>query len=119
MSPNPRRTILGTSALPYANGAPHLGHIVEQGTTDQIFSPPYHPYTEALLSAIPIADTSVVKKHIVLEGDIPSPVNPPKGCKFHTRCKYCTEICTQVVPELEEVRPNHFVACHHKLEAKE
>ena len=55
----------------------------------------------------------------ILEGDIPSPVNPPKGCKFHTRCKYCTEICTQVVPEWEEVRPNHFVACHHKLEVKE
>ena len=66
----------------------YLGHIVEQGTTDQIFSPPYHPYTEALLSAIPIADTSVVKKHIVLEGDIPSAMNPPSGCPFQTRCRY-------------------------------
>jgi peptide/nickel transport system ATP-binding protein len=66
----------------------YLGHIVEQGTTDQIFSPPYHPYTEALLSAIPIADTSVVKKHIVLEGDIPSAMNPPPGCPFQTRCRY-------------------------------
>ena len=66
----------------------YLGHIVEQGTTDQIFSPPYHPYTEALLSAIPIADTSVVKKHIVLEGDIPSAMNPPTGCPFQTRCRY-------------------------------
>ena len=66
----------------------YLGYIVEQGTTDQIFSPPYHPYTEALLSAIPIADTSVVKKHIVLEGDIPSAMNPPTGCPFQTRCGY-------------------------------
>ena len=66
----------------------YLGHIVEQGTTDQIFSPPYHPYTEALLSAMPIADTSVVKKHIVLEGDIPSAMNPPSGCPFQTRCRY-------------------------------
>ena len=55
----------------------------------------------------------------VLEGDIPSPVNPPKGCKFHTRCKYCTEICTHVVPDWEEVTPNHFVACHHKLHTNE
>ncbi|TIW32752.1 MAG: ATP-binding cassette domain-containing protein, partial [Mesorhizobium sp.] len=66
----------------------YLGYIVEQGTTDQIFSPPYHPYTEALLSAIPIADTSVIKKHIVLEGDIPSAMNPPTGCPFQTRCGY-------------------------------
>ena len=66
----------------------YLGYIVEQGTTDQIFAPPYHPYTEALLSAIPIADTSVVKKHIVLEGDIPSAMNPPSGCPFQTRCGY-------------------------------
>ena len=71
----------------------YLGHIVEQGTTDQIFSPPYHPYTEALLSAIPIADTSVIKKHIVLEGDIPSAMNPPSGCPFQTRCR-----CKKLVP---------------------
>ena len=66
----------------------YLGHIVEQGTTDEIFAPPYHPYTEALLSAIPIADTSVAKRHIVLEGDIPSAMNPPSGCPFQTRCPY-------------------------------
>ena len=65
----------------------YLGHVVEQGTTDQIFAPPYHPYTEALLSAIPIADTSVIKKRIVLEGDIPSAMNPPPGCPFQTRCR--------------------------------
>ena len=70
----------------------YLGHIVEQGSTDQIFAPPYHPYTEALLSAIPIADTSVVKKHIVLEGDIPSAMNPPPGCPFQTRCRYKSQV---------------------------
>ncbi|MBE9556875.1 MAG: ABC transporter ATP-binding protein, partial [Proteobacteria bacterium] len=64
----------------------YLGHVVEQGTTDQVFAPPYHPYTEALLSAVPIADTSIVKKHIVLDGDIPSAMNPPPGCPFQTRC---------------------------------
>ena len=84
-----------------------------------IFHHPIHPYTEALLNAIPTTDTVGAKELSILEGDIPSPVNPPKGCKFHTRCKYCTEICTQVVPAWEEVRPNHFVACHHKLEVKE
>ena len=70
----------------------------------------------ALLNAIPTTDEDAAKKPEVLEGDIPSPVNPPKGCKFHTRCKYCTEICTHVVPEMREIRPNHFVACHHILE---
>ena len=64
----------------------YLGHVVEIGTTDQVFEPPYHPYTEALLSAVPIADTRVEKEHIVLEGDIPSAVNPPPGCPFQTRC---------------------------------
>ena len=82
----------------------YLGYIVEQGTTDQIFSPPYHPYTEALLSAIPIADTSVVKKHIVLEGDIPSAMNPPPGCPFQTRCRYKhlvpDGLCEREVPPL-------------------
>ena len=66
----------------------YLGHVVEMGTTDQVFSPPYHPYTEALLSAVPIADTRVTKKRIVLEGDIPSAMNPPPGCPFQTRCRW-------------------------------
>jgi oligopeptide/dipeptide ABC transporter ATP-binding protein len=83
----------------------YLGHIVEQGTTDQIFAPPYHPYTEALLSAIPIADTSVVKKHIVLEGDIPSAMNPPSGCPFQTRCRWKKFVpgnkCETQVPPLK------------------
>ena len=78
-----------------------------------------HPYTEALLAAIPTTDIGENRKELqILEGDIPSPVNPPKGCKFHTRCKYCTEICEQVVPEWKEVSENHFVACHHVLPEK-
>ncbi len=93
----------------------YLGVIVELANTQEIFSCPMHPYTEALLSAIPTADENVKRELVVLEGDIPSPVNSPKGCKFHTRCKYATEICTMVEPEFIEVTPNHFVACHHRL----
>ena len=93
----------------------YLGYIVEQGTTDQIFSPPYHPYTEALLSAIPIADTSVVKKHIVLEGDIPSAMNPPTGCPFQTRCRYKhlvpEGLCEKEVPPLRELGHGHKSLC--------
>ena len=93
----------------------YLGYIVEQGTTDQIFSPPYHPYTEALLSAIPIADTSVVKKHIVLEGDIPSAMNPPSGCPFQTRCRYKHLVpdgrCEKEVPPLKDLGGGHRSLC--------
>lgn len=94
----------------------YLGHIVEQGTTDDIFSPPYHPYTEALLSAIPIADTSVVKKHIVLEGDIPSALDPPSGCPFQTRCSYKDQVpdglCDRDVPPIRETSDGHSIKCH-------
>jgi peptide/nickel transport system ATP-binding protein len=93
----------------------YLGYIVEQGTTDQIFSPPYHPYTEALLSAIPIADTSVVKKHIVLEGDIPSAMNPPTGCPFQTRCGYKKlvpgNLCETQVPLVKDLGGGHKSLC--------
>jgi peptide/nickel transport system ATP-binding protein len=93
----------------------YLGHIVEQGTTDQIFSPPYHPYTEALLSAIPIADTSVVKKRIVLEGEIPSAMNPPSGCPFQTRCRYKhlvpDNLCESKLPPLKELGGGHKSLC--------
>nr|MDQ2704223.1 ATP-binding cassette domain-containing protein [Pseudomonadota bacterium] len=93
----------------------YLGYIVEQGTTDQIFSPPYHPYTEALLSAIPIADTSVVKKHIVLEGDIPSAMNPPTGCPFQTRCGYKhlvpDNLCETQVPPVKDLGDGHKSLC--------
>jgi peptide/nickel transport system ATP-binding protein len=94
----------------------YLGHVVEMGTTDQVFSPPYHPYTEALLSAVPIADTSVKKKHIVLEGDIPSAMNPPSGCPFQTRCRWKSEVpgglCEKEVPPVRMLAGNHQIKCH-------
>jgi peptide/nickel transport system ATP-binding protein len=91
----------------------YLGTIAEQGTTDEVFAPPYHPYTEALLSAIPIADTSVEKKHIVLEGDIPSAVNPPPGCPFQTRCpRKVGKICEEQEPPIRVFGKNHRIACH-------
>lgn len=97
-------------------GVMYLGALVELAPAQEIFATPRHPYTEALLAAIPTTDIGENKKELqILEGDIPSPVNPPKGCKFHTRCKYCTEICEKVVPEWVEAAPNHFVACHHAL----
>ena len=98
-------------------GVMYLGNMMELADTEHLFAHPYHPYTEALLSAIPTTDVDGKKDTIILEGDIPSPINPPKGCKFHTRCRYCTEICENVTPEFEEVEPGHFVACHHKLGA--
>lgn len=100
-------------------GVMYLGNMVEIAPSDDIFAHPLHPYTEALLNAIPTTDEDANRNPEILEGDIPSPVNPPKGCKFHTRCKYCTEECTQIKPELVEARPNHFVACHHILEMDE
>lgn len=94
----------------------YLGHVVELGTTDQVFSPPYHPYTEALLSAVPIADTRVKKKHIVLEGDIPSAMNPPPGCPFQTRCRWKSEVpgnlCEKEVPPMQIMDDGHQIKCH-------
>jgi peptide/nickel transport system ATP-binding protein len=94
----------------------YLGHVVEQGSTDDIFSPPYHPYTEALLSAIPIADTSIEKKSIVLEGDIPSALNPPSGCPFQTRCQHKSlvpgELCETEVPDIKLLSDGHEIKCH-------
>ncbi len=95
-------------------GVMYLGNIVELAETKELYSRPMHPYTEALLSAIPTTDEDGGNIE-VLEGDIPSPIRPPSGCKFHTRCKYATDICKKIVPEFEEARPGHFVACHHKL----
>ena len=100
-------------------GVMYLGNMVEIAPSDDIFAHPLHPYTEALLNAIPTPDADANKNPAILQGEIPSTGNPPKVCKFHTRCRYCTEICTQVQPELEEIRPNHFVACHHILEQGE
>lgn len=96
-------------------GVMYLGNIVELAATEELYAHPMHPYTEALLSAIPTTDVDSDRKTVILEGDIPSPIKPPAGCKFHTRCKYATDICKKVIPQFEEARPGHFVACHHKL----
>ena len=99
----------------------YLGHVVEMGPTEEVFSPPYHPYTEALLSAVPIADTSIEKQRIVLEGDIPSAVNPPPGCPFQTRCRWKSEVagglCDKEVPPLRTLAAGHQIKCHLPQEA--
>ena len=100
-------------------GVMYLGNMVELAASQELFENPRHPYTEALMNAIPTTDMDSGKEIQVLEGDIPSPVKPPKGCKFHTRCKYATEICKHQIPQWEEVGPDHFVACHHILGAEE
>ena len=93
-------------------GVMYLGDLVEYGETKDIFGHPLHPYTEALFSAIPIPDPNAKMNRIVLEGSIPSPANPPKGCKFHTRCAKCMEICKHETPCQKEIEPGHFVVCH-------
>ncbi|HOW23711.1 MAG TPA: dipeptide ABC transporter ATP-binding protein [Sedimentibacter sp.] len=92
----------------------YLGQIIEKGGKKQIFSNPLHPYTEALLSAVPSIDTSLKqnKKRIILDGDIPSLVNPPKGCRFSTRCPYVKDICREETPEYREINTGHFTMCH-------
>ncbi|MDR5695681.1 MAG: ABC transporter ATP-binding protein [Armatimonadota bacterium] len=89
----------------------YLGKIVELAPTDQLFENPQHPYTEALLSAVPIPDPEVKRERIILPGDVPSPVNPPPGCRFHTRCLYARDQCRVEEPPLEEVAPGHYAAC--------
>ena len=93
-------------------GVMYLGSMVEFGLKDDIFSNPLHPYTKALFSAIPNPDPDVKMNRIVLNGDIPSPMNPPKGCRFHTRCPHATEKCKHITPEYKEYEPGHFAACH-------
>ena len=100
-------------------GVMYLGNMVELANTQELFDHPLHPYTEALMAAIPTTDVEEHRELRILEGDIPSPVNPPQGCKFHTRCAHCTEICKHAVPEWKEMAPGHFVACHHPLSGKE
>lgn len=95
-------------------GVMYLGQMVEKGRSDDVYLNPKHPYTQALLSAVPIADPKVAKsnKRIVLQGDIPSPIDPAPGCRFKGRCSYAKPICGEVDPVLKEVEPEHFVACH-------
>ena len=93
-------------------GVMYLGSMVEFGNKKEIFDNPLHPYTKALFSAIPYPDPDVKMNRIVLHGDIPSPANPPKGCRFHTRCPYAKEICKHVTPTYKEYEEGHFAACH-------
>ncbi len=96
-------------------GVMYLGHLVEMADSRGLYAQPLHPYTKTLLSAIPIADprASRAKKRIILEGEVPSPMNPPSGCPFRTRCPYATEICSQKMPDLREASNGHFAACHN------
>jgi peptide/nickel transport system ATP-binding protein len=93
-------------------GVMYLGNMVEYAETDELFANPLHPYTKALFSAIPIPDPDAQMNRIILEGSIPSPANPPSGCKFHTRCSECMEMCKHCQPEYREINPGHFAACH-------
>ena len=90
----------------------YLGSVVETGTRDELYKNPLHPYSQALLDAHPIPDPTARKERVLLEGTIPSALNPPSGCKFHTRCKKCMEICSQVEPEMRTVEGSHTVRCH-------
>jgi oligopeptide/dipeptide ABC transporter ATP-binding protein len=91
----------------------YVGKIVELAKTDELFEKPLHPYTQALLSAISVPDPSIKQKtRIILEGDVPTPINPPSGCRFHTRCRYRMDICDKVEPQFKDVGGEHFVACH-------
>ena len=97
----------------------YLGNMVELSESEELFKHTYHPYTEALLSAIPTTEEdNGGRERILLEGDIPSPVNPPSGCKFHTRCRYCQEKCKNEVPEWRDMGNHHYVACHFPLKAE-
>jgi len=90
----------------------YLGKIVEQAPAEEVYTRPAHPYTRALISAIPVPDPTRKRERIVLQGDVPSPVNPPSGCRFHTRCPFVAPVCSTKVPQWEAVAPRHFVACH-------
>ena len=93
-------------------GVMYLGSLVEYADTDDIFEHPMHPYTEALFSAVPVPDPDAHNKRIILSGDIPSPINAPSGCKFHTRCNHCMDICKEVAPKFRDYGGGHMVACH-------
>jgi oligopeptide transport system ATP-binding protein len=93
-------------------GVMYLGKMVELSNSETLYETPLHPYTQALLSAVPVPDPDFKRETILLQGDIPSPSNPPSGCTFHTRCPHATEICKQKVPEFKEHQPGHYVACH-------
>ena len=93
-------------------GVMYLGHLVEMADKAELYKNPLHPYTKSLLSAVPIPDPTRQHKRIILKGELPSPVNPPSGCVFHTRCPECTEKCKNVPPEFRKISDNHYAACH-------
>ncbi len=99
-------------------GVMYLGKMVEFAPTKKLFEHPMHPYTESLLSAVPVADPTVQMERTPLQGEIPNPANPPSGCYFHTRCRFCTEKCKAEAPAYVELEPEHFVACHRAEELK-
>jgi oligopeptide/dipeptide ABC transporter ATP-binding protein len=99
-------------------GVMYLGNMMEMAPAKPMYANPLHPYSQALLSAVPIPDPKAEKNRILLEGDVPSPINPPSGCRFHTRCPYATDRCRQETPKLQEVEAEHFVACHLMDERK-
>ncbi|MCK4472195.1 MAG: ATP-binding cassette domain-containing protein [Anaerolineae bacterium] len=94
----------------------YVGKIVEMAETEEVLGHPLHPYTEALISAVPPADPDIRLNRIVLSGEVPSPANPPAGCVFHPRCRYARDLCSQEKPELVEVEPHHYVGCHFATE---
>ena len=96
-------------------GVMYLGHLVEEADTAELFANPLHPYTQVLLSAVPSPDPHVKKQRTVLEGDLPSPIDPPTGCVFHTRCPKAKDCCRQTAPEMRELSPGHRIACHCEL----
>jgi oligopeptide transport system ATP-binding protein len=96
----------------------YLGKIVELATDRELYRNPSHPYTEALLSAVPRPDPTIKKQRIILAGDVPSPINPPSGCRFHTRCLYAKADCTTVEPQLQDIGGGHYVACHYWKEVQ-
>ena len=95
-------------------GVMYLGHMVELASAEELYSNMQHPYTQALMSAVPIADPDLAEQsnRIVLQGDVPQPIDPPPGCPFASRCRYCRKVCTEVNPQMREIAEGHFVACH-------
>ena len=96
----------------------YVGRLVEMAPTRDLFYSPLHPYTEALLSAVPKPDPRLRSQRIVLQGSVADPANPPSGCYFHPRCRYAADLCHQQTPDLIELEPGHFVACHRTSELK-
>jgi len=94
----------------------YVGKIVEMAETEELLRHPLHPYTEALISAVPPADPAIHLDRIIMQGDVASPANPPPGCIFHPRCHYAREICSTEVPQLAEIEPGHYASCHFAAE---